>query len=128
MPDPLKRAMLQRDLWAIFDWLADPDAEYQGETGRLIAERRKLQVRLVQVMRRLALPADQIQALTDKYAAAVAAKTFPTPYDPSHPGNAFLPPNLMEANGPYVLQTEHGGAVAALQHANFTRGRSHLIV
>src|SRR5262249_22255296 len=73
IPDPLKRALLQRDLWAIFDWLADPDAEYQRETGTLMAERRKLQVRLARVIRRLALPADQLQALPDNYAAAVAA-------------------------------------------------------
>src|SRR5262247_2312887 len=29
--DPLKRAMLQRDLWAIFDWSADTPPSYQRE-------------------------------------------------------------------------------------------------
>jgi hypothetical protein len=126
--DPLKRAFLQRDLWAIFDWFADPDAEYQLETRRLMAERRASRVRLAQVIRRLALSADQIQELPDNYAAAVAAKTLPTQHDPSRPEEAFLPPNLMESNGPWVMLADTGDIVVAPQHTHFTRGRSAFFV
>ena len=126
--DPLKRAFLQRDLWAIFDWLADPDAEYQAETGRQVAERRDLRVRVAQVIRRLALSADQIQSLPDNYTAAVAAKALPTQHDPSHPDKAFLPSNLTVSNGSWVALTDTGAIVVAPQHAQFTRGRSSFFV
>jgi hypothetical protein len=126
--DPLKRAFYQRDLWAIFDWLADPDAENQIGTGRLVTERRGLRVRLAQVIMRLALSADQIQALPDNYAAAVAAKALPTEHDPSHPDKAFLPPNLTVSNGPWVSLADTGGIVVAPEHAHFTRGRSSFFV
>lgn len=56
--DPLKRAMLQRDLWAVFDWSAHTSHNF-------LQERRELQIRLVQAIHRLALRPEQIQALLD---------------------------------------------------------------
>lgn len=64
--DPVKRAVLQHDLWAIFDWAIDPSRpEIEG--------RYALSVRLARVMRRLALTRDQIEALPDTYRAAVGS-------------------------------------------------------
>src|SRR5215213_10468785 len=47
--EPLKRAMLQRDLWTVFDWLA-----VQAEP--FPSERRAVETRLVQIIKRVALP------------------------------------------------------------------------
>src|SRR5215813_7056374 len=58
--DPLKRAMLQRDLWAIFYWSADTPPTYQREAEAL-------QSKLALVIRSIALSREQIQALPDNY-------------------------------------------------------------
>src|ERR1043165_1471394 len=44
--DPLKRAMFQRDLWAVFDWLA-------VQTDPYPSQRRALERRLAQIIRRV---------------------------------------------------------------------------
>src|SRR5262249_8731983 len=64
---PLKRALLQHDLWAVFDWLADPTVEHVSTTAHLGAERRALRNRLAPVIRRLALSVKQIETLPDNY-------------------------------------------------------------
>src|SRR5262249_36332049 len=69
--DPLKRAVLQRDLWAVFDWLADPYTSPREESDEVTARRRALQVRLAKIIRRLALSAEEIGKLPDNHAAAV---------------------------------------------------------
>src|SRR5262245_3205191 len=58
--DPLKRAMLQRDLWAIFDWSAETPLSYQREA-------QALQSKLALVIRSIVLSREQIQALPDNY-------------------------------------------------------------
>ena len=49
--DPVKRAILQRDLWAVFDWTDEP-----AEVGMARqVERRELKAKLVPILQRLAL-------------------------------------------------------------------------
>jgi hypothetical protein len=126
--DPLKRAILQRDLWAIFDWLADPG--YLGHSGAKAddsaGERRELRKRLAQALQRLALSRQQIDTLPDNYAAAVAAKVFPAKHDRSAPDKAFLPPALLTAGGPWVMLGAEG--LAAPNHVAFVQGRSAFFV
>jgi len=127
---PLKRALLQHDLWAVFDWLADPVVEHVSTTARLGAERRALRNRLAPVIRRLALSVEQIDKLPDNYNAAVASEAYPPKQDPAHPEKAFLPSDLFDAHGPWVhFQTEGGkpypfGKPTALTHVHFVGGRS----
>src|SRR5215471_3052413 len=64
--DPVKRALLQHSLWAIFDWSALRNDNYT-------AERAELQVRLAKVLRRLPLTPQEIKSLPDNYAQAVAS-------------------------------------------------------
>jgi len=52
--DPLKRAILQRDLWAVFDWSVQQRPERPGET-EYEPEKRELQARLAAVLRQIAL-------------------------------------------------------------------------
>jgi hypothetical protein len=118
---PLKRAVMYRDLWYVFDKLAEPpvwDHEREPLKDRQ-AERRQVQKRLAQVMRRLELSADQIKKLPDTYAAAVKAGTYPAAFDPKQPERAFLPPDLkIDGSGNWVPVT--GGKpreLAAPRHA-----------
>ncbi len=84
--DPVKRAWFQRNLWAVFDWSA-PILDDSYAAGR-----QELQVRLAEVLRRVALTPAQIKALPDTYAQAVASGEFGKEYDPAHPDRRRVSP------------------------------------
>lgn len=120
--DPLKRAMLQRDLWAIFDWLT--------VAGEHRTEREEMQAKLAEAIRRVALPAEQIKGLPDNYAAAIKAKAFATDYQPDKPANAFLPTELLQPDSPWILIGDANGRISAPSHVHSTpfQGRSTFLV
>src|SRR4030095_14545415 len=62
--DPLKRAIFQRDMWAVFDWLTVRSDSYPTQN-------KELQRRLAQVIRKVALTDDEIRSLPDNYEAAI---------------------------------------------------------
>jgi hypothetical protein len=74
MRDPLKRALLQRDLWQLFDWSAKSGRQHIHEQARI-----ELQRRLTTIIRKIALSTEEIDALPDNYAAGEKedAKDFP---------------------------------------------------
>lgn len=120
--DPLKRAMLQRDLWAVFDWLA-----FQPDTYP--RQRRALQERLAQLIQKLALTQQEILSLPDNYEAAVNSKAFPTIYQDDHPKAAFLPPDLFKPNSEWVLVGRKNGPLAMSHTESFPFfGRSGFLV
>lgn len=84
--DPLKRTLLQRDLWELFDWLVIQEQEW-GESKVVSQE---LETKLVRVIRRLALDTNQIGSLPDNYAQADARRI------------ADLPHDLFNTNGEWV--------------------------
>jgi hypothetical protein len=150
MKAPLKRAVFQRDLWAVFSTTAGEAREVVQVdlVGRVTttdrcedpgdeelpnkAARRALQKHLVQAMRRVALSPREIDALPDNLAQAVKARTFSTAFDPKQPDRAFLPPDLLDNDGPWMVishaeRAENGG-VAARHHVLFTKGRSVFLV
>ncbi|MFN0195358.1 MAG: hypothetical protein ACKVT0_01325 [Planctomycetaceae bacterium] len=119
--DPLKRALLQRDLWAIFDWLANPHADENynpiGEEAQGLLRRP-----LAQVIERLALDAETIDTLPDMYAAAVASGEFPGAFDPAQPQASFLPPDLFDPDGPWVCIGRNGSDIIVPAHTeSFSR-------
>jgi hypothetical protein len=128
--DPLKRAMLQRDLWAVFDWSVQ-QIQWKG-TPDYGNEKRELQGRLAEVLRRLALTPEQIKALPDNYEQAVASGAFSEQYDQTHPQQPFLPPDLFAPRGPWVCIrvspefTQYGGV--AKSHVFSVSGRSVFLV
>src|SRR5262249_44642952 len=126
--DPLKRAVFQHDLWAIFDWLANPDAVYGSRSDDCTPEQRALQIRLARIIRRLALSAEQIQQLPDNYSRAIASKLFSTSHNPDEPETAFLPPELFTPDGPWVLLAGEIGRSAGPLHLRFVQGRSAFFV
>jgi hypothetical protein len=58
--DPPQRAVFQRDLWAVFDWLA----QRADEHGR---ERKELEKRLATIIKAVALKSSEIKQLPDNY-------------------------------------------------------------
>lgn len=82
--DPLKRALLQHDLWELFDWAARSGQISYGP------ERKELEARLAIVIRRLALSTNEIASLPDNYAQS-AQNDLPD-----------LPRGLFETNGDWV--------------------------
>ncbi len=114
--DPLKRAMLQRDLWAIFDWLANP---HTYENYKPIGEEAQAMLRrpLAQVIARLALDSQSIEKLPDMYAAAVASKQFALKYDPAQPQTSFIPPDLFDPEGRWVCVGRNGSDIVVPAHA-----------
>jgi hypothetical protein len=103
--DPLKRAILQRDLWLVFNWGGD------------------LQRPLATIISRLALAPDQIKDLPDNYAAAIASGEFAKAYDPEQPDKPYLPADLFAADGPWVCLGRPDGPVA-LEHVREDLGNS----
>ena len=147
--EPLKRAIMQRDLWAVFsttvsdarqvtrvdqerglvavtDRIDDPGDQALSEEQR--RRRRELQKRLVQIMRRIALTREEINALPDNLAQAVNAGAFPEAFDPKVPSRAFLPTDLLAEHGSWVavsnLTRANEDLLAAPEHVRFTKGRS----
>jgi hypothetical protein len=109
--DPLKRAVFQHDLWAVFDWVVASSDDHPEE-------RRALAARLARVMRRVALSKEEIDRLPDNYAAAVERRRFADDYDPEHTDRAFLPRDLFDATGPWLGITDSFTEPIAAQHAS----------
>jgi hypothetical protein len=112
IPDLVRRAILERDLWAVFDWADEPNQpELPHQT-----ERRELLPRLARVIRSLALSPDELAALPDTYARALESHEFPPAYDPASPNQAFLPADLFDPRGPWVCLGAPGQDLAAPLH------------
>lgn len=141
---PLRRAVLQHDLWGVFGTSAGWVNREVQETpdGRVVAtqrrfdggdaglarpkERRALQRRLALAMRSLALTAEEIEALPDNLAAAVKGGALPTAFDPKDPTKPFLPSDLLVPDSPWVAVSNpiQEDRLAAPEHVAFTKGRS----
>ena len=126
--DALKRALLQRDLWTLFDWAADPDWQKLDAKEQFVNERRELQTRLGRVIPRLALSAKEIEQLPDNYAAAVKAKRYPAEFHADRKTAAFLPADLWDPKGPWVLLGTSAGGHLAGDHVGFFGGRSTFVI
>jgi hypothetical protein len=106
--DPFKRALLQRDLWELFDWSAKPVAG--GEPRRAL---RELQSRLVVVIHRLALTTNEVASLPDNYALAEANRSLTN-----------LPRGLFQTNGDWVNVRDSDDLLTAPTHVSQFNGHS----
>ena len=120
--EPLKRAMFQRDLWAVFDWLAWQSEPYPSA-------RKALAMRLAQIIRRVALPKEEIASLPDNYALEVDAHTFLADVPVNHPETVFLPADLFQSESAWVPLGREGGPIAMTHTEGFPFfGRSAFLV
>jgi hypothetical protein len=105
--DPLKKALLQRDLWALFDW----SAPYALRPDERLASR-ELQSRLTVVIRRLALTTNEIAALPDNYARTTESSA------------PDLPAGLNQTNGDWLSVSDQNDLLTAPTHVGSFGGRS----
>lgn len=126
--DPVKRAMLQRDLWAVFDWSVQqfPASDRPPYTK----EKQELQARIAEVLRRLALTPEELKSLADNYSQATASGAFAKQYDPADRQWPFLPPDLFDPRGPWVCiqPSPESDSGAAKMHIWSVSGRSGFFV
>jgi hypothetical protein len=92
--DPVKRALLQRDLWQLFDWTTfhheRPNEVHRDFTKNFPTPTRELQWRLAVALRRVALTSNEIAALPNNYLPA-DARSLPD-----------LPRHLFDTNGAWI--------------------------
>lgn len=110
--DPLKRALLQRDLCTLFDSLNVPRWGIAQKNPEMEIARR-----VARIIPRLSLTADEIKKLPNNYAEAVAAKEA-----------WFLPKDLWDPKGPWVLLGDKNQMPLAVSHIHFFGGRSTFFV
>jgi hypothetical protein len=128
--DPLKRAMLQHDLWAVFDWTVQQSTEHLGDPD-YATEKLALQTRLAEMMRRLSLTPDEIKSLPDNYRQGITSATFATEYDPTHREQPFLPPDFFDPHGSWAGITpspDFEDLGVAKMHTFNVSGRSSFLV
>lgn len=86
--DPLKRAILQRDLWAVLDWADQPNEPDQTDLPHQ-PERRELISRLAPIVRSLALSAKNSQRCPTPTPALCSSANFRRPTTPQIPIEHF---------------------------------------
>lgn len=109
---PLQRAVLQHDLWAIFDWVSARQVGMQWVGYEPASqERRELQERLVQAISKLALPGNDVGTLTNNYSDAVASGRYAEAYDATAAETPFLPRDLLAPESSWVELAEPAAPV-----------------
>ena len=134
--DPLKRAVLQHDLWAVFDWTANFDQPRYGarvvdaaiRSKKLDDARRALRKRLAAAIRSLAPGPGDIAKLPDNYAAASTSRVYAKDFDPKRPEKLFLPADLLDPKGAWVCVRGAASGPSAPVHVEYYRGRSPFLV
>ncbi|HKO98476.1 MAG TPA: hypothetical protein VJU86_15875 [Pyrinomonadaceae bacterium] len=109
--DPLKKVVLLRDLWAVFDWTSQRDNPSP--------EVRELQRGLAKAISRLALPTEQIKAMSNNYERATAYKR-----STNEAPAGVLPADLFQPTGPWVELGEEDEMPTARSHVFSFSGRS----
>lgn len=94
--DPLKRVLLQRDLWTLFDFLITRHIDRKGdfETRQ---RRHELCRRLARAIQALALPAETLRQLPDNYTLAVQSSRFAATHE-FDPKRDYLPPKILSGD------------------------------
>src|SRR5262245_10431589 len=91
--DPLKRVLLQRDLWTLFDFLM---VRHIARHGGFDVRRRRHELcrKLARAIQRLALPAETLAKLPDNYALAVQSGPCAATHEFAPPRN-YLQPRIL---------------------------------
>ncbi|MFT5528047.1 MAG: hypothetical protein ACI9HK_006035, partial [Pirellulaceae bacterium] len=95
----IKKAILQRHLWVIFDaTMPGPDSVERKPN----ANRAKLQARIASLIKRLALSKEKILALPNTGLATIESGNFAVKHDPNDHLAQFLPADLYAENSSWV--------------------------
>lgn len=134
----LRRALLQRHLWKVFDYT--PDRLVDARTGRVWAiplshpnRRAQARPKIASLIRRLALPRERIVALPNTLAATIRSGDTADRHDPEDLLKPFLPAGIdaiasgtadSRATSPWVPLGASGRSVPAEIHARKFKWRS----
>lgn len=93
---PLKRVLMQRDLWTLFDFMM---VRHIGRQGDAAVRRQRNDVcrKLAKAIQILSLPAARLAELPDNYRLAVQSGRFSATHD-FDPKRDYLPPSLLSGN------------------------------
>ena len=119
---PVQRAVMQRDLLAVFHRLSGLQAQNGTQwTG----PERELATALASAIRHVALTSEEIHKLPDNYAAATVDPEAVTVDDATHPA-PFLPKDLLADDGPWIALDSQGSgkALVAQFHFKMLQGRT----
>ncbi|MGI8601759.1 MAG: hypothetical protein ACR2OZ_02035 [Verrucomicrobiales bacterium] len=120
---PLQRAVMQRDLIAMFHWVEKTPMGLPDFTP----EQCNLAEAMVRAIRQVALTADEIHTLRDNYALASALPGAITAFDDKQPRRAFLPKDLLSDEGDWLaLEPRRKQPLATPAHFRAFAGRSAL--
>lgn len=94
--DPLRRVLLQHDLWTLFDFLM---TRHIDRRGGVEVRRQRFEVcgRLAEAIQALAVPAEALAELPDNYQHAVASGRFAATHD-FEVARDYLPAGLLAGN------------------------------
>ena len=120
---PLRRAMLQRDLWGAFDYVAWYPDEWVHRS-RYEPAAMKLRSRMAKAIGRLSLTKKELAEISDNYAAAVASGAFALDHDPKKPKQSFLPADLFDPKGNWVRFRDPAIDTAEQKHFQGSGGRA----
>ncbi len=124
--DPLKRAWLQRELWALFDWSARPRNATPG-SPELLA-RMELQRRLATVIARVALTPEEIAGLPDNGAdAELRLRAAGFPQQMSDPEGAWLLVGRSDDPTAREHAASFGGRSTFLVYVKLPEGRAQAL-
>ncbi|MDP6858429.1 MAG: hypothetical protein QF426_01290 [Verrucomicrobiales bacterium] len=134
--EPLKRAVLQHDLWSIFDWTANYDKglpfggnpKALANSNDLNESRKALRERLSKVINLLALDEVQALSLINNYSKAVGSNSYLNAFDDSESEKPFLPTDLLSDNGDWVCIRGALQGPSAPVHMRYYGGRSPFLV
>lgn len=128
--EPLKRAVFQHDLWAVFDHLIDQNIKRAGDRETR-SRRDKLCGKLAECMQQLALPASELERLPDTYSLAIKSGVFAPRHEFDSSIN-YLPHGLLTQPDEWVemdfyypdMHEDIMDRFITL-HARWLQGRSH---
>jgi hypothetical protein len=112
--DPLRRVILQRDLWQLYDWASE---NHEGPESPFERARAELRPRLAAAMKQLAPDEKQIARLPHNLNALGAMA-----------GIADFPRGLLDDSGGWIMLGTSGGEAAAPVHAQAFAGHSTFCV
>ncbi len=124
--DDIKRALLQRHLWKVFDATTPVSWKHEGKTYRLSHSDRRVAVRpkIASLIQRLALTRAQILALPNTRVATVKSGGFAERHDPRDRFKPFLPADLYSKESSWICLGEDKHPIPASQHTGKLNGRS----
>ncbi|MEE2808068.1 MAG: hypothetical protein VYB73_02045 [Verrucomicrobiota bacterium] len=134
--DPLKRAVLQHDLWSIFDWTANYNKGLPfggnptplAHSKELNESRAELRRRLSKVINLLALDEPDALSLVDNYSMATSSNSNSKASDGVEPEKPFLPSHLLSDEGDWVCVRGALQGPSAPVHMRYYGGRSPFLV